>query len=1188
MKKKQKSDQSDYRRLIRRGFLIMRLSILLILLGVLQSAASVYAQNWRFTLDEKNASIKEIMEKIESQSEFRFFYENKLDVDNKLNLKLKNCTIEQVLEQLFNSSGIDYKVLDNNYIVLKSKAEQNFQAVSQQKGSVSGKVVDASGVPLPGVTVAVKGTTQGTITDMDGKYTLTGIPDKAVLVFSFVGMKTEEAPVTSPTINMTLKEETIGIEEVVAIGYGVVKKRDLTGSVASVTGEKLAENPVSNVVQAMQGRLSGVNVISQDGRPGATMSVRVRGGGSITQSNEPLYVVDGVQLSSIDDIPADNIETIDVLKDASSTAIYGARGANGVILITTKSAKEGRTTVKYNVYNQIKQNPSTLGVMDAYDYVLWNWSYATAYGSSYGDGVAKYFGLGSSYGNHLNEYKSVKAHNYINDVMRTANTTNHDLSLTSGTDKTKIYASLNYLNDEGIRIASGYSRWNANFKLDQKINKDLTFNADLRYAESQVDGTSFDRATSAYQYRPIDNPLGDPTYTTGLGQGEPSVSEDYNVVSIINNYQNIADDYSVNGRGSLTWNVFKGLVAKSELSLTRSWGETKYWDAGLETGYSLAKLTKKDGEAVRWATTLNYEVQGLGNNQNLSFLVGNEVLASQSNSTVIQGAGYPSGFDMNDAFGMINMTNVQKDYGKDQFSNTIGTPSHTQSYFGRVNYSLFSRYLLTATFRADGSSKFAPNHRWGYFPAAAVAWRISDEPFLANAKSFLDNLKLRVSYGSSGSDNISPSLWKETWTTKQITVGTNTITTYVPGSMLSNPDLKWETTISRNTGLDFGFLDNRISGTLDFYWNTTKNILMKVPVDPSAGYSYQFQNVGQTSNKGVELALNVDIVRSKDFNLNLTATYNFNKNNIDELSEDALADTHTGWGSSMRLPYYDYIIRKGQPVGVIQGFKSAGYYAVSDFDYDAASGTYTLKTGIPDIKNIVNYPTNVTNGFKKATGQTAFPGCAKFEDISGDGVVNGDDATIIGHTMPKHTGGFALNASYKQFDLSAGFTYQIGGDVYNANAMYSMMGNKDNSLGQNRLRFVKDTYKVYDVNSSGNLQLVTDPTALNTLNENAKYALNYSEYGIASSQFIENASYLRLQNLTFGYTIPKDLIRKIGIQNLRIYFTGTNLFCLTGYSGLDPDVNTDTDGVDGFPTPNYDYNAYPKARTYTMGLNLTF
>jgi len=1055
--------------------------------------------------------------------------------------------------------------------------------------TIKGSIKDTAGEPMIGVNVLVKGTTNGTITDFDGNFSLTGVSNNATLLISYIGYLSQEVKVgAQKEMKIVMKEDNKTLDEVVVIGYGTVKRRDLTGSVASVTGDKLAANPVANVAQALQGQLPGVSVTSQDGRPGASMNIRVRGGGSITQSNNPLFIVDGIQVSGIDDIPADNIESIDVLKDAASTAIYGARGANGVILVTTKSAKEGKVAIHYNVYYQIKENPKTLDVMNAYDYVLWNWEYATAYGDSYGDGVAHYFGLGSKYGNHLSEYKNVSSHNYVNDVMRTASTWNHDLSLSGGNDKTKFYATINYTDDQGIRIQSDYSRWNADFKIEQKITKNLTFDADLRYNEIKVNGTSFDEATSAYQYRPIDNPLGDATFTTGLGQGESSVDLTKNPVNIISNYQNINQSQRLRAKGGLTWTIIKGLTAKSELSLSRNWSETRYWDAGLENGYKLAKLTKSNGYGVRWATTLNYEIQGLGEDHKASVLLGNEVLSSKSNNSVIQGAGYPSGFSMDDAFGMINMTNVSKDYGKDMFSNTIGTPSHTESWFGRANYSYKGRYLLTGTFRADGSSKFAPNHHWGYFPAGAAAWRLSDEPFMQSASKWLDNLKIRASYGTSGSDNIDPSLWKETWVTKQVTVNGVVTTVYQPGEMLGNENLKWETTTSRNAGIDFGFLKNRIHGSLDFYWNSTKNNLMKVPVDASAGYSYQFQNVGKTSNKGVELALGVDLIRTKDFNLNINATYNFNKNNVDEISDAALADTHTGWGSSMRKPYYDYIIRKGQPVGLIQGFKSAGYYTVNDFNYDSSTGTYTLKSGVPDIASIVNYPNGV-KGFKLASGQTAFPGAVKFEDINGDGVVNDDDATVIGKTMPKHTGGFNINVSYKQFDFSAGFTYQIGGDVYNANAMASMMGNKDNSLGENRLSFVSQCYKIYDVDTNGDLVLVTDPTALNALNANAKYALNYSEYGIASSQFIEDASYLRLQNLTVGYSLPKTILKKVGIQNCRIYFTGTNLFCINGYSGLDPEVSTNNDaGGDGFPTPNYDNNSYPKARTYTFGLNLTF
>lgn len=1045
------------------------------------------------------------------------------------------------------------------------------------QNAITGTVKDKTGEPLIGVSVTY-GNGQGTVTDFDGNFSVNA-PAGTQIKVSYVGFKPQTLK-GAGNMNIILEEDNTTLEDVVVIGYGTMKRKDLTGAVASVTGDKLAANPVANVAQALQGQLPGVNVISQDGRPGATMSIRVRGGGSVTQSNDPLFIVDGIAVSDISDIPADNIESIDVLKDAASTAIYGARGANGVILVTTKGSKgEGVAKVKYNMYYQIKTNPKTLKTMSPYDHVLQTWSYATSYGETYGKGVAEYYGLGSDFGNHLNEYKNMSTHNYIDDVMQTAGAWNHDVSLTGGNEKTKYYASVNYMDDKGIRINTGMKRWNASVKVNQKIAKNLSFDIDLRYSEMNIKGAKYDVSTSAYKYRPIDNPLGKDEPSL-LGMGSSNVDPLYNPVDIINNYDYATNRQRLRAMGGLTWEVIKGLTAKSELSLSRNWRKSENWDAGLENGYNTAQLIQGDGYGIRWATTLNYIVQGLGENHNLSFLVGNEVLASKSNLSHIYGSGYPSEFTKNNAFGMLSMTD--NTLGKDEFGNEIGTPTHTLSWFGRANYDFLGRYLFTATFRADGSSKFSPNNHWGYFPAAAFGWRISDEPFMASAKDWLDNLKLRLSYGTSGSDNIDASLWKETWTTKSITVDGVPTTVYVPGDMMGNPDLKWERTISRNLGLDFGFWNGKLRGSIDVYWNTTKDILMRVPIDATKGYSYQYQNVGQTSNKGVELSIFYEIIRSKDFNLSFNATYNYNKNNIDELYDNVLADTHTGWGSSMRQPYYDYIIRVDNPVGVIQGFKQVGIYTVDDFNY--ANGVWTLKPGVPDYTATgysggANYPT--------PDGQTAFPGMTKFEDINGDGVITSDDATVIGKTMPQHTGGFNINGNYKSLDFSLGFTYQIGGDVYNANAMHSMMGDKDTGLGNNRLEFVSDAWKMYDVDGSGNLFAVTDPSALAALNANAKYGLPYSEYGIASSQFIENASYLRLNTLTVGYTLPKNLTKKVGISNLRVYFTGGNLFCITGYNGLDPDVNT-RDFTDGFPTPAYDYQSYPKARTYTFGLNVAF
>ena len=1060
------------------------------------------------------------------------------------------------------------------------------------QNAIKGTVKDKSGEPLIGVSVTY-GNGQGTVTDIDGNFSVNA-PAGSTIKFSYVGYKPQSVK-GGANMNVTLEEDNTTLEDVVVIGYGTMKRRDLTGAVASVTGETLAKNPVSNVAQALQGQLPGVSVISQDGRPGGTTQIRVRGGGSITQSNDPLYIVDGVQVSDINDIPADNIESIDVLKDAASTAIYGARGANGVILITTKGSKgDGKAKVKYNMYYQIKKSTYTPDVQNAYDYVLHNWSYAKSYGEAYGEGVASYFGLGSAHGNHLNDYRNVGVHNYVDDVMQTAHSWNHDLSLSGGNQNTKYYASVNYVTDEGNRINTGFKRWNASFKISQKINKDLTFDADLRYSEMKREGTQFEYAAgnAVYGFRPIDNPLGSGE-PSDLGMGSASVEDISNPLSIIDNYSSVTTRQRVRGMGTLTWNVLKGLTAKTELSLSRNWSKTQEWDGGKSSNpYNKATLTNGDGYGIRWATTLNYQVQGLGEDHNLSFLAGNEVLASKSNSNTMTGAGFPAEFSQDRAFGFFSMYNMVDAYlnqtqQASDFSNTIGEPKHTLSWFGRVNYDYLGRYLFTATFRADGSSNFAPNKHWGYFPAAAFAWRINDEPFMANTKDWLDNLKLRLSYGTSGNDNIDASLWKEYWEPKVVWTNGVRKVTFSPGAVLANPDLKWETTISRNLGIDYGFWNGKLRGSIEFYWNTTKDILMRVPVAESTGHSYQYQNVGETSNKGIEFSVFYEIIRSKDFNLSVNATYNYNKNKVEKVVEGVNADTNTNWGSSMKRPYNDYIIREGEPVGTIYGYKSAGYYTVDDFT--VADGVWTLKAGVPDMgSNVTNYSTGFLNAYPVPEGQVARPGMVKFQDTDGDGTITEDDCQVVGHTMPQHTGGINLNANYKGFDFSAGFTYQIGGDVYNANAMHSMMGNKDTSFGWNRLAVASDTWKMYDVDASGDLVAVTDPAALAKLNSGVKYALPYYEYGLVNSEFIEDASYLRLNTLTLGYTIPKQLTKKIGISNLRVYFTGGNLFCLTGYDGSDPDVNTRPGGNNGFPTPNYDWNSYPRARTYTFGLNVAF
>lgn len=1077
------------------------------------------------------------------------------------------------------------------------------QIAAAQSKTVKGTVTDGSHEPLIGVSVTIKGThNTGVITDMNGAYSITVPNDKAVLVFNYIGFsETEQGVSGKTTVNVELKEDNIGLDEVVVIGYGSVKRKDLTGAVASVRGEDLAAVPVNNVAQALQGKLAGVNVTSGDGRPDADVSIRVRGGGSITQNNSPLFIVDGFPVSNISDIPASEIESIDVLKDASSTAIYGARGANGVILVTTKKAEGGKVKVSYDAYVQAKSVAKTLETLSAQDYVLFHWGYGTSRGQGVGDAVAKYFGLGSKYGNHYAQYVNMGTHNYTDDLLRTAWTHNHNVAISGGTDKTHFVANVNYINDQGIKIRSGLEKFSASMKLQQQLLSNLTLDFDLRYTESTVNGQESvqngrgSEVSGAYKYRPIDNPLGGVSISeiSGLSFGVKNIDDSYhaNPLMLVESVTNWHNSRNLRGSGALAWEIIKGLTARTEVSVIRASGTAKYYDDGYnDAAEKRATLTRSSGTGLRWLNTLNYSVE-LNKIHSLNFLLGHEFIKNDSESSQLAGYGYPDNFDYDTAIGMINTATRS-------FSaiNSIAVPTRTISYFGRANYSLYNRYLFTVTMRADGSSKFAPNNRWGYFPAAAFGWRISEEPFMAGTKEWLSNLKLRLSYGMSGADNINSNLWRETWKTtsaanNKVTINGEKTPFYQPDGLLANNDLKWETTISRNLGVDYGFLDGRVNGSVELYWNTTKDLLMLVPVDNTTGYTYQYQNFGKTSNRGFEISANIDVIRTKDLRFNVGIIYNYNKNKVDELAN---ADNYlysSYWASSATMPVNDYMLVEGKAVGIVRGFKSAGFYTVDDFDY--INGQYVLKAGVPDFDRSIS--ANYMHPFNLPAGQSAFPGAAKFEDTDESGRVTLDDATELGEVMPHHTGGLSLNLQYKNWDASANFNYVLDGKIYNANAMMNLSGGEYNDLTAQKLAFVADAYKIYNVNTSGELYAVTDPDELITLNANAKYPVPYHQNGIVTDEFLESGAYLRLQTLTIGYTLPKNLVKKAGISNLRLYLTGSNLFTITGYSGVDPEVNASTTGRTGFlesvkvlPTLNMDWGAYPRARTFTFGANISF
>lgn len=1084
----------------------------------------------------------------------------------------------------------------------------------QQVLKIKGTVKDAKlGTPLPGVSVLVKGTSNGASTDFDGNYVINA-KSSDVLLFSFVGYKTLQVAVNGKTkIDATLAEESNQLDEIVVIGYGTAKKKDLTGSVASISAADIAKTPVANVAMALQGKLAGVNVSSQDGRPGAEISIRIRGGGSVTQSNQPLFVVDGFIVSSINNIPGSQIERIDVLKDASATAIYGASGANGVVLVSTKSGKAGKTSVTYDAYTQINTPTKYLPVMDGYDYILYNWSYAQAIGDSYANAWEKLWLIGNEFkGSNtagIDRYKNVASENFSKQVYKTSFTHNQDFNISSGTEKTKYIFSVNYLDQEGMKLNSGYKRANASFKLDQKLSDKLTFTLNTRFVQEDANGdegtgTSGGSALStAFWFRPIATAdvLGDLNVVTNplLGDYNGILQDNYNPVKRINDFINPNITRSLVANTALSWNITKGLTFKTDLSLNTSWSKKKQWTGatynlylnpqGAKTYGGNAVVRASEGKSYRWINTLNYEIQGLGDKHKANILAGSEASEANSEYAEVWGNKYPASFDSERAW--ANMDSYTRDplTINGGMSTKVNPSISKNSYFGRTNYSYLDRYLFSATFRADGSSSFATENRWGYFPAASGAWRISKESFMQNI-NWVSDLKLRVSYGEVGNDNIASGLWQQQWASGGLTrfsLNEAQQSSYtLASSQLANHNIKWETTTTRNLGLDFTLFNGRLNGTVDVYKNTVRDLLLITPITPISGFTTTLSNVGATSNKGVEVSFNGDIINTKNFNLKGSVNVNVNRGNVDALAPGINNTYNSGWAGA-RPGGGDYVFEVGKPVGLVRGWVADGMYTTKDFDYNpAGGGVYTLKTGVPDIASGLLSTVYGTVGHKPGA-QTAYPGVPKYKDANSDGVIDVKDIGIIGNMNPKHTGGFSLSGNYKDFDFGMDFNWSYGNDVYNADHLNNYLGNKETGLFRNRAQELAGAYKIYGL-VGGQITSIVDPTALDALNANATTFLPFAENTMISSYAIEDGSYLRLNTVTLGYTLPKSIGSKAGFNRVRIYGSIYNALTITGYNGLDPEVSTNGTRNGIYPTPGLDYGAYPRARSYTLGVNIEF
>ena len=1054
-------------------------------------------------------------------------------------------------------------------------------SVSAQNVTVKGTVTDKTGETVIGASVVEKGNpSNGTITDIDGNYTLS-VPSKATLVFSYVGMTTQEAAVKGQTvINIVMSEDSQALEEVVVIGYGSVKKKDLTGSVATVNSEVLAAVPVASATEALTGKMAGVQITTTEGSPDAEMKIRVRGGGSITGDNTPLFIVDGFPVESISDIPASDIEDMTVLKDASSTAIYGSRGANGVILVTTKSGKEGKVNVSYNAYYSWKKIAKTLDVLSASDYA--KWQYELALLKSNGKDL-------SSYEDYFGKYADIDLYNGIaqNDWQdltfgRTGHTFNHNLSITGGSDKVKYSFNYAHMNDKAIMEGSSYKRDNFSLKLNTKPTKNTTVDFTIRYAETDVRGGGANDVSSTYdsdkrlKYSVIYTPIPLKNLDSSAGSADDDLGNLYDPLVSITDNDRTQERKTFNMAGSFGWEIFKNFKVKAELGYDdyrnndqRFWGTTTYYIKNVPSaenqGLPAIQLQDTKRHKFRSTNTVSYDFSKVLKNDkhHLNALIGHEWIVTKSSKLTNIVHGFPESFTADQAW---KLTSMGTPYNIDNYLNP---DDKLLSFFGRVNYDFESKYLLSATFRADGSSKFSEGNQWGYFPSAALAWRISSEPFMESTSEWLDDLKLRLSYGTAGNNNIPSGQMVQTYANSATTWINGFSNYWAPSKTMANPDLKWETTITRNLGLDFTILGGKLNGSIEAYLNTTKDLLIQFPVG-GTGYDNQYRNMGKTENKGIEATINWTAVNKKNWGLNFSANIGFNKNKIKDLGimDDFGAETY--WASSEIGN--DFWIARGGSVGQMYGYKSAGRYEVSDFEgYDANTNTWILKEGVADAT--------------AAVGRVR-PGTMKIQDLSGkdgtpDGVIDANDKTIIGDANPDATGGFSINARAYGFDLSANFNFSIGNDVYNANKIEFTSTGKYQY--RNMIADMADGSRWTNLNADGTL--CNDPVKLAEMNANTTMWSPYTDRMVFTDWAVEDGSFLRLNTLTLGYTLPTELLKKAMIKSLRFYVTAYNVFCLTSYSGYDPEVSSIRRTN---LTPGVDYSAYPKSRQFVVGVNLNF
>ena len=1125
----------------------MKLTIILLIAFNFQVFAKSYGQT--FTLSMKDVGVEDVLNQLQDQSNYRFFYNSgQLKALDRVTVVVRNETLPHILNEMLGPQ-FEFKILEDNQVVISQKKEVY--------AGIHGTVTDEKNNPLMGISVVVKGTMKGTTTNSEGKFTIdAGLND--VLVFSMIGYVTQEVAVgRKAEVDVQLGLSSSPLNQVVVIGYGTARKKDLTGSVGSVNMTDMAKAPVRDFEEALQGRLAGVTATSSDGQPGATMNIVIRGNNSITQDNSPLYVVDGFPLEDPDNnaINPAEIESIEVLKDASSTAIYGARGANGVIVITTKKGKEGKPVVTYSGYYGFQRNNKKMSLMNPYQFVKMQYDIDSLNTDS--TWLA---------GKSMDSYRNVKGVDLQDSLFQTAPFSNHFLSIAGGSKDTRYSISGSALNQDGILVNSGYNRYQGRVRLDQRVDSHLSVGINTNYSNMTQYGTSPAQEVNGFYYGnlmfsvwafpPVTNNPGQPLNVDNDNSDFLAI-QGFNPVQATKNELRRRISNVLTTDAYAEYNFLRHFQLKVTGGLTKTMMRTETFN---NTQTPLGSPLTKAGAVNGVNGSLIYnEINTWVNENTLSY--NNQISPASALNTVV---GFTMQGTHTSSYGAAANHVPNQDLGISGLDE--GTPvsitstssgNKLASFLGRVNYTFLSKYLFTASFRADGSSKFSPTNRWSYFPSGAVAWRLSDENFMRSVR-VISNAKIRASYGSTGNNRVSDFAYLST-----ISLPASTAYSYYNSpviaavmSSLGNPNLKWETTNQADVGLELGLLNERISLEADLYRKITSNLLLNASLPGSLGFSSAIENIGKVQNQGLEVTLNTTNVKSSTFVWSSNFNISFNRNKVLALTQGQNAlytvapwDTYT---SSVPL----YVAQVGKPIAMFWGYKWLGNYQYSDFT-QTSSGAYQLKAGEPAYSTTVSTPIQ--------------PGNIKFKDISGpagkpDGIIDANDRTVIGNPNPKFTGGFTNDFTYKNFDLSVLLTFSYGADVININRIIMEGGRVVRGMNYfasyaNRWTPANQSNKYFRENGGGPLE---------------------DSY---STRVIENGSYLKVKTLQLGYNVPKRLISRARLSSLRFYVATQNLHTFSRYSGFDPEVSRFGSSA---LMPAFDYSVYPYARTITFGVNLQF